>query len=196
MWNQIPLGERVTSGKGKRFGWSPEEKSYWLKNKLLAWIYPGDFSKVETVRPLKLNPEVLQYTGKKSFNSQKTTYYEVAYDVKVELKENLFGWIKDRNGIRRSDMDIEEMMDLLKELSKTLWPLKIQNDILRGEIRVGFTPEQVSLSWGRPNHVNITKTLVGVHEQWVYGENPFPHSYVYFENGVVKSWEFLKKNAK
>jgi hypothetical protein len=35
--------------------------------------------------------------------------------------------------------------------------------------------------------------LLGVHDQWVYGKKPFPKAYVYFENGVVKNWEFLKK---
>jgi len=88
------------------------------------------------------------------------------------------------------------MRTLLNELSMTLWPIRIQNDILAGNIRVGFTPEQVTMAWGKPDHVNRTKTLVGIHEQWVYGENPFPRSYVYIENGLVKSWEFLKQKGK
>ena len=88
------------------------------------------------------------------------------------------------------------MRALLKELALTLWPIRIQNDILAGYIRVGFTPEQVILSWGQPNHINKTMTLVGVHEQWVYRESPFPNSYVYFENKVVKNWEFLKKEFR
>ena len=85
------------------------------------------------------------------------------------------------------------MIELLKKLAKTLWPIKIQTDILHGVLRVGFTPEQVVLAWGRPDHVNTTRTLMGIHDQWVYGKKPFPKAYVYLENGVVKSWEFLKK---
>jgi hypothetical protein len=88
------------------------------------------------------------------------------------------------------------MIKLLQDLSSTLWPLRIQNEILAGNIGIGFTPEQVLLSWGKPDHINTTRTLVGVHEQWVYGESPFPNSYVYLENGAVKSWEFLKRNGK
>jgi len=88
------------------------------------------------------------------------------------------------------------MRTLLNDLSKTLWPIRIQEDVLRGFIRQEFTREQVVLSWGRPDHVNTTRTLVGIHEQWVYGEPPFPKSYVYFENGLVKSWEFIKNSAK
>ena len=51
---------------------------------------------------------------------------------------------------------------------------------------------KLSFPGDRPDHVNTTRTLVGVHEQWVYGEAPFPKSYVYFENGLVKGWEFFE----
>ncbi len=192
-WFQIILGERVIAEKGKRTGWSPEEKSYWAKNKLLAWVYPGDLAKVQAARALKLNPEELQYTGKKASTPQRPTLFEIIYEVKKDTVEKVLGWVEEKNGIRRSDKNVDEMGTLMQELAKTLWPLRIQNEILRGNIQPGFTLEQVLISWGKPNHVNTTRTLVGVHEQWVYGESPFPNSYVYFENGVVKNWEFLKK---
>jgi hypothetical protein len=120
----------------------------------------------------------------------------VTYEIHLEIPERILGWIDEKSGIRRSDKTADEMRSLLKNLAYTLWPLSIQTDILRGQIREGFTPEQVTLSWGKPDHINKTRTLVGVHEQWVYGENPFPHTYVYFENGEVKSWEFLKSGTK
>jgi hypothetical protein len=167
-----------------------------VKNKLLAWVYPGDLAKIHTAKPLKLNVEEIQFTGKKASSPPKPSLYEVIYEVNVEYAENIVGWIDEKSGIRRSNTNKDEMRSLLNELSKTLWPLRIQNDILRGYIRAGFTPQQVVLSWGRPDHVNKTRTLVGIHEQWVYGESPFPNSYVYFENGLVKSWEFLKKSGK
>jgi hypothetical protein len=167
-----------------------------VKNKLLAWVYPGDPAKVQNVRPLKLNAEEIQFTGKKFVTAQKTTLHEVVYEQNSETTEKILGWVDEKSGIRRSKKTKEEMKNLLQELSKTSWPLQIQNDILGGYIRTGFNPEQVVLSWGRPDHINTTKTLVGVHEQWVYGENPFPDSYVYFENGLVNNWEFLKKSGK
>jgi hypothetical protein len=195
-WHQIVLSERVLTEKGKKSGWSPEERSFWVKNKLLAWVYPGDPAKVQNVKPLKLNVEEIQFTGKKFITAQKTTLHEVVYELNSEITEKILGWIDEKGGLRRSKKTKEEMRNLLQELSKTSWPLQIQNDILGGYIRMGFNPEQVVLSWGRPDHINTTKTLVGVHEQWVYGENPFPNSYVYFENGLVNSWEFLKKSEK
>ncbi|OGQ00445.1 MAG: hypothetical protein A2Z51_10355 [Deltaproteobacteria bacterium RBG_19FT_COMBO_52_11] len=195
-WHQVIVHEKVISEKGKRIGWSPEEKPFWVKNKLLAWVYPGDLSKISIAKPLKFNPDQILFTGKKTSTPQKPILYEVIYDVNLESSEKIFGWIEEKSGIRRKDKNEEEMRSLLKELALTLWPIRTQNDVLAGYIRVGFTPEQVILSWGHPNHINKTRTLVGVHEQWVYGESPFPNSYVYFENKVVKNWEFLKKDFK
>jgi len=196
LWYQFILSERVISEKGKRYGWAPEERSFWMKNKLSVWVYPGDLARIQYVKPIKLNMEDVQFTGKKASIPQKNTFYEVTYEMNTEYTEKILGWIDEKSGIRRSSKNTEEMIKLLQDLSRTLWPLRIQNDILAGNIRIGFTPEQVALSWGNPDHINITRTLVGVHEQWVYGENPFPNSYVYFENRLVKSWEFLKRSEK
>lgn len=196
LWYQFILSGRVISEKGKRYGWSPAERSFWVKNKLSVWVYPGDLARVQTAKPLKLNVEDVQFTGKKASIPQKNTFYEVTYEVNIEFPERILGWIDEKSGIRRGNKNREEMIKLLQDLSRTLWPLRIQNDILAGNIGTGFTPEQVVLSWGKPDHINTTRTLVGVHEQWVYGESPFPNSYVYFENGSVKSWEFLKRSGK
>ena len=196
LWYQFIISERVISEKGKRYAWSPEERSFWLKNKLSVWVYPGDLARVQTAKPLKLNVEDVQFTGKKASIPPKNTFYEVTYEVNIEFPEKILGWIDEKSGIRRGNKNREEMIKLLQDLSRTLWPLRIQNDILAGNIGTGFTPEQVVLSWGKPDHINTTRTLVGVHEQWVYGESPFPNSYVYFENGSVKSWEFLKRSGK
>ncbi len=195
-WHQIILGERVISNKGKKYGWSPEERSFWLKNKLSVWVYPADIENINNVRPLRLKIDDIQFTGKMANTPQKIPYYEVILGMNAPSKEEILGWIEEKTGIRRGTKTKEEMRNLLKDLSKTLWPMRIQDDILRGYIRQGFTREQVVLSWGRPDHVNTTQTLVGIHEQWVYGESPFPKSYVYFENGFVKSWEFFKDNGK
>jgi len=196
LWYQFILSERVISEKGRRYGWSPEERSFWVKNKLLAWVYPADLTKIQTAKPFRLKVEDVQFTGKKVSISPKDTLYEVIYELNAELTEKTLGWIDESGGIRRKNKNKEEIIKLLRDLSRTLWPLRIQNDILAGNIRVGFTSEQVMLSWGKPDHINTTRTLVGVHEQWVYGENPFPNSYVYLENGLVKSWEFLKRSGK
>ncbi len=193
LWYQIVLKSNPVSQKGKRTGWSPEERSFWSKNKLQVWVYLGELSRIQTVKPVKLSLDEVQFTGKRIATPQKTYWYEVVFDIDTEPAGPVVGWVDGRTGIRRSDKTSDEVRALLRELSQTAWPAVIQTDILGGVIRPGFTPEQVSLAWGRPNHVNTTRTLVGIHEQWVYGESPFPNAYVYFENGFVKSWEFLKK---
>ena len=195
-WHQVLVRDRFVSTKAKRSGWTPEERSFWVKNKLLAWVFPGDPAKSSPVKPLKIHVEDLQFTGKKFSTPERNTLYEVIYEVNLEFAERILGWIEERNGIRRSDKNPDEIRALLKDLAYTLWPLPIQTDVLRGQIRAGFTPEQVILSWGKPDHINKTRTLVGVHEQWVYGENPFPNTYVYMENGEVKSWEVLKSGPR
>jgi hypothetical protein len=195
-WFQVFVGERVILERGKKVGWSPEEKPFWVRNKLLTWVYPGDIGNINNVKPLKIKPEDVQFTGKASVTPLKLTFYEVTYGMNTTIREEIFGWVEEADGIRRSTKNIDEMRTLLKDLSKTMWPLPTQEDILKGYIRQGLTREQVVLSWGRPDHVNTTRTLVGVHEQWVYGEPPFPKSYVYFENGVVKNWEFIRNSGK
>lgn len=195
-WYQVILGERVILEKGKKYGWSPEEKSFWEKNKLLPWVYPGELAKISTVKPLKMNIEELQFTGKRVSTPQRSSFFEVIYEVKGDVTEKIFGWVNGKSGIRRSNRNREEMKHLLEVFSHKEWPLQVQTDILKGSIGMGFTPEQVELSWGKPDHVKKTRTLVGVHEQWVYGATPFPNAFVYFENGLVKNWEFMKKNGR
>jgi hypothetical protein len=195
-WYHVFIGERMISERGRKIGWSPEEKSFWVRNKLLAWVYPGDPANIPNVRPLKIKPEDVHFTGKVTVTPLKLTFYEVNYGMNTTIREEIFGWVLEEDGIRRHTKTKAEMRTLLKDLSKTMWPLRIQEDILKGYIRHGFTREQVVLSWGRPDHVNTKSTLVGVHEQWVYGEPPFPKSYVYFENGVVKNWEFISNSGK
>lgn len=194
-WHQVSLGYRVVGDKGKRIGWSPEERAFWTKNKLLVWIYPGEIANLNHGKPLKMKIDDVQFTGKVSFNPQKDSFFEVTYQVNNLSKEEIQGWIEEKNGIRRPSKTKEEVGDLLKDLSKSLWPIRIQEDILRGYIRQGFSREQVVLSWGSPDRVNTRTIAGGVHEQWVYGDPPFPKSYVYFENGSVKSWEFFNNGG-
>lgn len=194
LWHQVIVGERIILERGKKSGWTPEEKIFWIKNKLLVWVYPGDPARATTAKPLKLPPQAVYFTGRKATLPQRPILHEVVYEVKSDVVEKLLGWVDERAGIHRPQKTREEMQVLLRELAKSSWPPNVQLEILRGEIETGFTTQQVLLSWGFPSHVNSTRTLVGVHEQWVYGDNPFPQAYVYFEKGVVKSWELLNRS--
>lgn len=66
--------------------------------------------------------------------------------------------------------------------------------IQQHKIMIGMTKEQVIRAWGKPNDINRTvfKDLWGVehvHEQWIYGIFPYSETYLYFEDGILTSWQ-------
>ncbi len=56
------------------------------------------------------------------------------------------------------------------------------NLILSSKVKIGMTKEMCELSWGKPKNVNETITSQDKTEQWVYTD-----SYLYFENGVLRT---------
>jgi len=51
-------------------------------------------------------------------------------------------------------------------------------------IVIGMTAEQLRASWGAPDRINRSYGAGGSSEQWVFGR-----TYVYVDNGVVRSWQ-------
>ena len=51
-------------------------------------------------------------------------------------------------------------------------------------VRMGMTREQARAAWGRPRDINRSVGSYGVHEQWCYNG-----SYLYFEDGILTSWQ-------
>lgn len=51
-------------------------------------------------------------------------------------------------------------------------------------IKIGMTREEVLERWQKPKKINRSVGRWGVHEQWIYGD-----VYLYFENGVLTSWQ-------
>lgn len=56
--------------------------------------------------------------------------------------------------------------------------------INEGRVRIGMTDEQCREAWGSPRDINRSVGSYGVHEQWCYNG-----SYLYFENGVLTSYQ-------
>jgi hypothetical protein len=56
--------------------------------------------------------------------------------------------------------------------------------IFAHKIWLGMTQEMTLESWGKPGDINRSVGSWGVDEQWVYGD-----TYLYFENGVLSSWQ-------
>jgi len=74
-------------------------------------------------------------------------------------------------------------------IKKYNWSYKIKKTVLENKIILGMTKQQVIESWGSPDDINETVGSWGVHEQWVYRKGNFDAAYLYFENGVLKSWQ-------
>ena len=54
-------------------------------------------------------------------------------------------------------------------------------EIANGYVRVGWSQEKCLESWGKPEQINKTIGIWGVHEQWVYSID----CYLYFGDGVL-----------
>ena len=74
-------------------------------------------------------------------------------------------------------------------------PQEIKECIKEGAIMRGMTKEEVILSWGDTIHKNKTVTSLGESEQWEYdkwlkeGSDISNLQYLYFEDGVLQSWQ-------
>lgn len=64
------------------------------------------------------------------------------------------------------------------------WGEEIWSKIVKREISRDMTREQVMMSWGKPYKINSDTGSWGTHEQWVYNS-----SFLYFENGFLRSWQ-------
>lgn len=61
------------------------------------------------------------------------------------------------------------------------YPPPIEASLIKREVSIGMTPDQVRLAWGPPERIHETITAAGRRQQWVYPGQ----SFLYFENGVV-----------
>jgi len=87
---------------------------------------------------------------------------------------------KENQEIARNKKEIEDRRKRLTQLYGELTAIKIINH----EFWIGMTSIQASESLGYPTKINETVTTNGTSQQWVY-EN----KYLYFENGVLKSYQ-------
>ncbi|MFK8302692.1 hypothetical protein ACI75Y_07245 [Capnocytophaga stomatis] len=57
----------------------------------------------------------------------------------------------------------------------------IADDMINGNVRIGWSKQMCMDSWGKPKSINKTTTQYSVTEQWVYGSG----NYLYFDNGKL-----------
>lgn len=57
------------------------------------------------------------------------------------------------------------------------------------EVWLGMNQAQALESWGKPDHVSETVTISGVLEQWTYERYNYELDFLYFQSGILTSWE-------
>jgi len=68
------------------------------------------------------------------------------------------------------------------------WGSDTCSRISQQKIWLGMEDDMALLSWGPPSDINKSVGSWGVREQWVYGWTSNV-SYLYFENGILTSWQ-------
>lgn len=81
---------------------------------------------------------------------------------------------------------LENRLGRNQALLKTL-PPEHQSLIQQGQVQVGFTPAEVYLAWGAPNHKAITENAAGRQETWSYTTT---QTETYYREERFYDWEF------
>jgi len=84
----------------------------------------------------------------------------------------------------RCDSRLCRKASRIAEQHDGLWEPEMCYYIAQRKVCIGMTPDQARAAWGRPEDINRDVGPWGVHEQWVYG-----YCYLYFENGVMTSYQ-------
>jgi len=153
--------------------------------------YPSISAKV--IRQLTQGDVVYLLDKKKNWYhilTKSENYYEPVY---IEDLKDIYdeGWIHQNlisfKAIRKLTEDEIRRRKFVQ--SNMNIPKKFKDAILRGAIMLGMTKEMVVASWGYPNDINRTVGSWGVNEQWIYGTDIRFTKYLYFENGILVSWQ-------
>jgi hypothetical protein len=94
---------------------------------------------------------------------------EIAYQVKTEQE------IK-RAKAKRAESEKIRHAELIRKYGQEKGDL-----IFNKKVKIGWSKEMCTESWGKPNDINRTTMQDLVREQWVYGLD----RYLYFDNGVL-----------
>lgn len=112
-------------------------------------------------------------------NYKVPTYYLI--DEKEYSKKEEEHYKKEKESKEQRDKAILERKNYLIKKFGSL----AAKEILNKKIWIGMTNQMTIESWGNPIDINRSVGAWGVHEQWIYSGN----KYLYFENGVLKSWQ-------
>jgi len=87
---------------------------------------------------------------------------------------------KGRESAKKAKLSSEEKKDLIEK-----WGDVVARKVSAGQIWIGMTDQMARASIGSPKSINKSTYSFGVREQWIYPKS----KYLYFEDGVLKSWQ-------
>ena len=112
--------------------------------------------------------------------------YILKMDTKGKAMSNEFYYIIKDDKLFEYRNNDNEVMRVYKKISNSMAfrsTVKIEDTYMyKSEPTIGMTKDEVKNStWGKPNDINITETVYGVSEQWVYSRD----RYIYLDDGIV-----------
>jgi len=66
---------------------------------------------------------------------------------------------------------------------------QIKEAVAKRQLIIGMNQVEVHASIGLPHDKNKTVGAWGVHEQWIYLTDGYDRMYLYFEDGILSSWQ-------
>jgi hypothetical protein len=123
------------------------------------------------------------------YKETKGYVYYVHLNGIAETEEYKAYWIKkneEKRIIEKQREIAEQKSGRLQKLTKEFGSENAYK-IINKKIWIGMTDSMAKESIGSPKNINRDTYSSGIHEQWVYERR-----YLYFENGVLKSWQDQK----
>ena len=145
--------------------------------------------------PDKLLADIKQYYEKKNYSAIKTNfslmqkYHPNAKELadaksiyEQSLKDQEIARKKAEEAAAKAKAREEALMAPIKKIMREYnCSEEVAFDIENHRVSIGMTKNQCIGAWGRPNDINRTEGVYGVHEQWCYDN----FKYLYFENGIL-----------
>lgn len=127
-----------------------------------------DKAAIQAVKDANLKTDCISFQGETLYIRTSYVYQDIILTVIPEYERRL----------------PENNYERIAAIKKKKWPQNIKKVVLQKKIQRGMNTEQVRFSWGDPDDINEFVNRFGKQEQWVYGG-----SYLYFDNGILSSWQ-------
>lgn len=102
---------------------------------------------------------------------------EEAERIRIKNEQKI---IANKNRIKEEEIELKKIENInIKKYGKVLY-----EKLKRGYYWIGMTDKMALIALGYPSKINRSVGEWGVHEQWVYN-----NIYLYFENGILKSYQ-------